>query len=91
MKLQPSVIRKKGEARKGKGFSRSELREAGLDSKLALKLGILIDLRRKTKHEENVKGLKQNLLGLSSQKPKSRKVKIKSGKSDAARTLTNDL
>jgi len=66
MKLQPIVIRKKGKARKGKGFSRSELREAGLDSKQALKLGIPIDLRRKTEHEGNVKILKQHLRSLSS-------------------------
>jgi len=65
MKLQPTVIRKKGEARKGKGFSRSELGEAGLDSRQALELGTSIDLRRKTKHEENVKILKQHLRSLS--------------------------
>ena len=60
MTLQPIVVRKKGKTRKGKGFSRGELREAELDSKQALKLGIPIDLRRKTKHEENVKILKQH-------------------------------
>jgi len=59
------VVGKKGKTRKGKGFSRSELWEAGLDFKLALKLGISIDLRRKTKHQENVKILKQHLRSLS--------------------------
>ena len=73
MKLQPMVLKKRGETRKGKGFSRGELREAGLDSKQALKLGILIDLRRKTKREENVKILKHHLGSLTSKKkPKSR-------------------
>jgi len=76
MKLQPLVLKKKGNTRKGKGFSRGELREAGLDSKQALKLGISIDLRRKTKREENIKVLKQYLLSLSSKKKlKSRAVK----------------
>jgi len=76
MKLQSIVLKKKGETRKGKGFSTGELREAGLDSKQALKLGVPIDLRRKTKHEENIKILKQHLRSLSSKKkPKSRAVK----------------
>ena len=76
MKLRPIVLKKRGETRKGKGFSRGELREAGLDSKQALKLGIPIDLRRKTKRKENVKILKQHLRSLSSKKkPKSRAVK----------------
>jgi len=73
MKVQSIVLKKRGEPRKGKGFSRGELKEAELDSKQALKLGIPIDLRRKTKRKENVKILKQYLLSLSSKKkPKSR-------------------
>jgi len=76
MKLQPMVLKKGGKTRKGKGFSRGELREAGLDSKQALKLGISVDLRRKTKSEENVKVLKQHLRSLSlKKKAKSRAVK----------------
>ncbi|KPV62736.1 MAG: 50S ribosomal protein L13e [Candidatus Bathyarchaeota archaeon BA2] len=76
MKLQPMVLKKRGKTRKGKGSSRGELREAGLDSRQALKLGISIDLRRKTKREENVETLKQHLRSLSSKKKaKSRAVK----------------
>jgi len=76
MKLQPIVLKKKDKTRKGKGFSRSELREAEIDSKQALKLGIPIDLRRKTKSKENIKILKQHLQRLSSKKKtKSRAVK----------------
>ena len=57
-----SVVRKRnGRTRKGKGFSRGELRETELDFKQALKLGIPIDRRRKTKHEENIKILEQYL------------------------------
>jgi len=77
MKLQPMVLKKRGKNRKGKGFSRGELKDAGVDSKQALKLGIPIDLRRKTKSEENVKVLKQHLRNLGSKKkPKSRAVKL---------------
>lgn len=76
MQLQPMVQKRKGETRRGKGFSRSELREAGIDPKQARKLGIPVDPRRKTKHDENVKFLKHYLSSLDLKKaPKSRKVK----------------
>jgi len=45
--------------REGRGFSLGELREAGLDPKKAMKLGIYVDKRRKTVHEWNVKALKE--------------------------------
>jgi len=57
-----SVVEKRGgKTRRGKGFSRGELREVGLDFQTALRLRIPVDERRKTKHEENVKTLKQRL------------------------------
>ncbi len=60
-----SIVQKKGNrTRGGRGFSRGELREARIDVKRALKLGISIDSRRKTKHEENVKRLKKYLRSL---------------------------
>jgi large subunit ribosomal protein L13e len=60
-----SIVQKKGNRTKGgRGFSRGELREAGIDVKRALKLGVPVDSRRKTKHEENVKRLKQFLRSL---------------------------
>ena len=43
--------------RKGKGFSKAELKDAGLSVNEALKYSIPIDSRRSTKHEENVKML----------------------------------
>jgi len=61
LKMHPEVVRKDGKVRFGRGFSRDELKEAGVDSKQALRLTIPVDLRRKTKHEENVKVLKQHL------------------------------
>jgi len=73
MKPQPMVQKKNGRTRTGKGFSRGEIREAGADFRQALKVGIPIDLRRKTKREENVKVIKQYLRSLSSKKkPKPR-------------------
>ena len=56
-----AVVHRQGKSRKGKGFSRGELKEVGLSLKQALKLGIQIDPRRSTKHGENVKTLKTYL------------------------------
>ncbi len=61
MRAYPVVRRKKGRTRQGKGFSRGELRVFELDFNQALKMGIAIDRRRKTKHGENIKILKQYL------------------------------
>ena len=47
--------------RKGKGFSLSELRAAGLTPEKARKLGIYVDKRRRSVHEWNVKALKDYL------------------------------
>jgi large subunit ribosomal protein L13e len=55
------VVRKvKGIVKKrlGRGFSLGELRQAGITVHRAGKLGLYVDRRRKTVHEENVKKLK---------------------------------
>jgi len=56
-----AVVSRQRKSRKGKGFSRGELKEVSLSLKQALKLGIQIDPRRSTKHGENVKTLKTYL------------------------------
>jgi ribosomal protein L13E len=53
-----SVVKRGVKTREGRGFSKAELRDAGLSVNEALKQGIPIDPRRSTKHEENVKLLK---------------------------------
>jgi len=55
------VPKKSGKTRRGRGFSRAELAEVGLDFSQALKLRLRVDQRRRTKHAENVKTLKQFL------------------------------
>ena len=65
MSIQAVVKRK---TRKGKGFSREELREVGLSFGEALKRKIPIDPRRSTKHEENVEMLKTALEPIESAK-----------------------
>jgi len=53
MKLQ-AIVKRKRRIRAGRGFSRGELREVNLSVKEALKLGIPVDVRRSTRHDENV-------------------------------------
>jgi len=63
-----AIIQRKRKNRRGKGFSQNELKEAGIDPNRALKLGIPIDLRRKTKHLENVELLERYLRSLGTPK-----------------------
>jgi large subunit ribosomal protein L13e len=72
MQLQPTVQRK-DKTRRGRGFSRAELREAGTDFRQALKSCIPVDQRRKTKYENNIEILKQYLQNLGSKKKKKSK------------------
>lgn len=76
MALKPKVFKKDGKQRLGKGFSREELRKAGLSLKEALRLGIPVDSRRRTVHQENVDAIKGFLEGIK-EKPR-RKAKSKS-------------
>ncbi|MDH5448482.1 MAG: ribosomal protein L13e [Candidatus Bathyarchaeota archaeon] len=56
------IVRKKsGEKRKGRGFSREELKKAGISLKQALHVGLPVDVRRRTVHGENVKLIKRQL------------------------------
>ena len=73
MKIRSTVQKKDGRTREGKGFSKGELREVGIGFKQALRLKIPIDLRRKTKHKDNVKTLKQHLQSLKPSKPRKKR------------------
>jgi len=73
MKIRPIVRKKKKGMREGKGFSKSELKKAGIDFKQALRAKIPIDLRRKTKHEENIKILNHHLRSLRSSRPRKKR------------------
>jgi large subunit ribosomal protein L13e len=58
MALKSKVFKKGGKQRYGRGFSREELKKAGVSLKEALKFGIPVDFRRKTVHNENVEAVK---------------------------------
>ncbi|MEM2995635.1 MAG: ribosomal protein L13e [Candidatus Bathyarchaeia archaeon] len=72
MTVKPKVIKKGGKQRFGRGFSREELKKAGISLKEALKLGVPVDSRRKTAHQENIETLKAFLESKrEKEKPKS--------------------
>lgn len=50
----------------GRGFSKGELKEVGLDVKKARKLGLYIDERRRSIHKENIEMLKEFIKDLKS-------------------------
>jgi large subunit ribosomal protein L13e len=58
MALKPKVFKKGGKQRYGKGFSREELKKAGISLREAIKLRIPVDFRRKTIHNENIEAVK---------------------------------
>ncbi len=62
--LRP-ILRKHGGldqgTREGRGFSKGELGAVGLDYKIALKLGLRIDKRRRSVHEWNIQILREYL------------------------------
>lgn len=45
--------------RPGRGFSLGEINEAGLALKTARAMGLIVDMRRETSHEDNIEALKQ--------------------------------
>jgi large subunit ribosomal protein L13e len=73
MPIRPKVFKKGGKQRYGKGFSKQELKKAGLSFTEALKLGIPIDSRRKTAHEENINIIKSFLEGKNQPKGKNKR------------------
>jgi ribosomal protein L13E len=75
IKAEPRVFKKGKKQRRGKGFSGEELKKAGLSFKEALKLGIPVDPKRRTSHEENVEAIKtflENMKAKTGNKGKSK-------------------
>ena len=57
-------------------YRRNELKEVGLSLTEALKQGIPIDIRRSTKHKENVETLRRTIKELKPEPPKKKKIEI---------------
>ena len=90
-----SLVKKRGALdtiRKGRGFSRSELKEAGLSIHSAIKLGIRTDSLRKTKHQKNIDDLRTFLdskdKGVSQRSIKSQSVKAHKGRTHRGLTAS---
>ncbi len=58
------AVKNRGGKRSGRGFSRGELEKAGIGLSQALRLGLPVDTRRRTVHDENVKLAEQQLSSL---------------------------
>ena len=53
-----------GRPKRGRGFSKEETTQAGLTIEEARRMGLIVDLRRKTVHPENIDALKQYMKDL---------------------------
>jgi ribosomal protein L13E len=56
--IKPKILKQDGKQRSGRGFSPEELKKAGLNKAEARKIGLPVDLRRETAHDENVEAIK---------------------------------
>jgi large subunit ribosomal protein L13e len=56
--IKPKILKQDGKQRNGRGFSPEELKKAGLNKTEARKIGLPVDLRRETAHDENVEAIK---------------------------------
>jgi ribosomal protein L13E len=73
--IEPRVLGANKKQRSGKGFSREEMKKAGLTPREALKHGVIMDYKRKTGHDENVEALKALL---APEKPATKRRRKKS-------------
>ena len=63
--IEPSVKSPKDlRAKRGRGFAKGEIQAADLTVKDARDMGLMVDLRRKSHHEENVEALKQYVIDM---------------------------
>ncbi len=87
--ISPMVFRT-SDAREGRGFSVAEVQAAGLNPGEAQILGIPVDLRRKSTHEENVEILKEYIKSAKENEIKVPKPKQtnKGQRGRAARSVT---
>ncbi|MCI0564743.1 MAG: ribosomal protein L13e [Nitrososphaera sp.] len=75
-------------SRSGRGFSLEELKEAGLNARVARKSGIPTDVWRKTKYAGNVDQLKSAMKSIKESAPKEKPVeKEESPKPKATRKV----
>jgi ribosomal protein L13E len=59
--VKPKILKQNGKQRSGRGFSRDELKKAGLNHTEAARIGLPTDLRRRTAHEKNIEAIKAHV------------------------------
>jgi ribosomal protein L13E len=70
--ITPIITKQNGKKSLGKGFSPTELSKAGLTKQDARKIGLRIDVKRKSAHDENIATLKAHAQDAKAQpKPKA--------------------
>jgi large subunit ribosomal protein L13e len=52
------ITKQNGKQSVGKGFSPTELEKAGVDKRQARRIGLPVDIKRKSLHDENVETIK---------------------------------
>ena len=57
-KIKATITKRNGKKSTSRGFSLTELQKAGLTRQDARKMGIPLDFKRKSAHDENVETLK---------------------------------
>jgi ribosomal protein L13E len=69
--LKIIITKQNGKQSVGKGFSPNELKEAGVNKQQAKQIGLRVDVKRKSTHQENVACIKAHAKTI----PKSTKPK----------------
>lgn len=73
--LEAVVKRQFGEIiREGRGFSLQELKKAGIDSSQAYRIGLPVDVLRKSAHQENIDKLADSAKRINAEREAERKV-----------------
>jgi large subunit ribosomal protein L13e len=74
--IKATITKQNGKQSTGKGFSPNELKAAGVSKQQARQIGLPIDEKRKSSHDENVATIKSHAQKAKAQaKPKTAKPK----------------
>jgi ribosomal protein L13E len=77
--LKIVIIKQNGKKSIGQGFSPNELKEAGVNKQQAKQIGLRVDVKRKSTHQENVDSIKAHAKATpkSTTSVQTKKLKVK--------------
>ena len=76
--IKAIITKQNGKQSTGRGFSPSELEKAGVNKQQAKQMGIPVDVKRKSAHDENIATIKAHAQKAKAEaKPKTPKTKPK--------------